>query len=76
MRGETSEQTSLITLRNPEDFVPKGHPIRSVKKLADAALKRLSPVFDEMYSARGRPSIPPEVLLKHARSLKRRRLRA
>jgi transposase len=64
MRGETSEQTSLITLRNPEDFVPKGHPIRSVKKLADAALKKLSPVFDEMYSARGRPSIPPEVLLK------------
>lgn len=64
MRGETERQTSLITLRNPEDFVPKKHPIRSVKKLADVALKELSPTFDEMYSSRGRPSIPPEVLLK------------
>ncbi len=44
--------------------MPKGHPIRAVKKLSDAALKELSPLFDEMYSTRGRPSIPPEVLLK------------
>lgn len=64
MRGEAQGQMSMITLRNPEDFVPKGHPIRLVKKLADAALKELSAEFDEMYSTRGRPSIPPEVLLK------------
>lgn len=54
----------MITLRNPEDFVPQGHPIRAVKKLADAALREMSPLFDAMYSERGRPSIPPEVLLK------------
>lgn len=54
----------MITRRNPEDFVPKGHPIQAVKKLADAALKELSGDLDEMYSTRGRPSVPPEVLLK------------
>lgn len=54
----------MIILRNPEDFVPQGHPIRAVKRLADAALKDLSPEFDRMYSAIGRASIPPEVLLK------------
>src|SRR5262249_45071001 len=40
------------------------HPIRRIKALADGELARLSPVFDTMYSERGRPSIPPEVLLK------------
>src|SRR6476661_71628 len=64
MRGATQGQTSMITLRNPEDFVPAGHPIRAVKKLADAALKAMSAEFDAMYSSRGRPSVPPEVLLK------------
>jgi hypothetical protein len=44
--------------------VPKEHPRRRVKELADAALTQLSPLFDEMYSAFGRPSIPPERLLK------------
>ena len=43
---------------------PKEHPLRRVKGLADAALAQLSPLFDEMYSAIGRPSIPPERLLK------------
>jgi transposase len=44
--------------------VPKEHPLRRVKELADAALRQLSPVFDEMYSAVGRSSISPERLLK------------
>jgi len=44
--------------------VPAGHPIRTIKQLADAKLAELSPVFDEMYSSMGRPSIPPERLLK------------
>ena len=47
-----------------EQRVPKGHPLRRIKALADAALAQLSPRFDEMYSAVGRPSIPPERLLK------------
>lgn len=40
------------------------HPLRTIKHWADAALRRLSPTFDQMYSTVGRPSIPPERLLK------------
>ena len=49
---------------SPDSRVPAGHPIRAIKQLADAKLAELSPVFDEMYSSTGRPSIPPERLLK------------
>lgn len=51
-------------LMSPEPRVPTNHPLRRIKKLADEALAKLSPVFDEMYSTTGRPSIPPERLLK------------
>jgi transposase len=44
--------------------VPKGHPLRRIKALADVAKAQLSPRFDAMYSAVGRPSIPPKRLLK------------
>jgi len=49
---------------SPETAVPAKHPLRRVKALADEALRELSPMFDRMYSAMGRPSIPPERLLK------------
>lgn len=64
MRGKNSKQSSMLCLMSPEERVPAGHPLRGIKKLADAALAELSPVFDEMYSTRGRPSVPPERLLK------------
>jgi len=64
MRGEVERQAPMFTLTTPERRVPKDHPIRRIKALADAELARLSPVFEAMYSERGRPSIPPEVLLK------------
>jgi transposase len=54
----------MLTLLSPERAVPQKHPLRKVKALADAALRVLSPVFDEMHSSLGRPSIPPERLLK------------
>jgi len=54
----------MLSLLSPEQRVPQNHPVRGVKALADAALAELSPVFAEMYSAVGRPSIPPERLLK------------
>jgi transposase len=47
-----------------EDRVPARHPLRVIKQFADRALAELSPVFDQMYRAGGRPSIPPERLLK------------
>ncbi|RKH09519.1 IS5 family transposase [Corallococcus sp. CA047B] len=64
MRGRPKQQTTLFSLRTPGDRVPAGHPLRRVKDMADAALAALSPTFDEMYSGTGRPSIPPEQLLK------------
>ncbi len=64
MRGENTKQSSMLMLMSPETRVPATHPLRGIKKLADAALAELSPVFDEMYSSVGRPSIPPERLLK------------
>jgi transposase len=64
MRGENTKQSSMLMLMSPESRVPTNHPIRRIKKLADDALAKLSPVFDEMYSTMGRPSIPPERLLK------------
>jgi transposase len=48
----------------PEELIPRDHPIRVVKKIADEALKRLEPKLESPYSNRSRPSIPPEVLLK------------
>ena len=64
MRGEERRQRAMLVVIDPERRVPKDHPVRRIKHLADAALEKLSPVFDEMYSAVGRPSIPPERLLK------------
>src|SRR5689334_18400279 len=64
MRGEMKQQASMLSLVGPDKRVPQAHPIRRIKALADAELRRLSPVFDEMYGSMGRPSIPPEMLLK------------
>jgi len=64
MRGQHSNQSSMICLVSPETSVPADHPIRALKLIADTALASLSPVFDEMYDVGGRPSVPPERLLK------------
>lgn len=64
MRGVDEKQSSMLCLMSPEGMVPAKHPLRRVKQLADVALARLSPTFDAMYSTIGRPSIPPERLLK------------
>lgn len=53
----------MICLISPETSVPADHPIRAIKQLADAALYTLSELFDEIYAATGRPSVPPERLL-------------
>ena len=64
MRGTDRKQATMLSLVTPEQRVPPNHPLRAVKKLADAALAELSATFEQMYSAVGRPSIPPERLLK------------
>ena len=64
MRGRPLKQPEFLTAINPNDRIPSGHPIRRIKKFCDEALRRLSPLFDELYAEEGRPSIPPEQLLK------------
>jgi hypothetical protein len=64
MRGYDRRQTTMLTLVSPEQRVPANYPIRVIKSLAETALKELSPLFEQMYSEVGRPSIPPERLLK------------
>ena len=64
MRGDAERQTNMLLAVTPDSFIPDDHPIRRIKPIVDAALRRLSPLFDTMYSTEGRPSIPPEHLLK------------
>lgn len=64
MRGDEAKQGHIFSYVSPETRVPKNHPLRRIKDLAETALKKLSPIFDRMYSHTGRPSIPPETLLK------------
>jgi transposase len=64
MRGEKNSQVSMMCLVSPNGFVPKDHPLRRIKRLADDALHSMDDEFTAMYSERGRPSIPPERLLK------------
>jgi len=64
MRGEERRQRAMLVVIDAEKRVAKEHPLRRIKQLAEGALTQLSPVFDQMYSVVGRPSIPPERLLK------------
>ena len=64
MRGRHEEQEVMLAYVNLEERVPKDHPLRTIKAVADEALNRLSPEFDRMYSRVGRASVPPERLLK------------
>ena len=64
MRGRNERQAKMLLDVSPEDLIPPKHPIRRIRELVDTMLAELSPQFAEMYSDRGRPSIPPEHLLK------------
>ena len=64
MRGRREPQVTMLAFIDLESRVPPDHPLRTIKVLADRALERLSPEFDRMYAEEGRPSIPPERLLK------------
>jgi transposase len=63
MRGDTTRQV-MMTATTPDQLVPMDHPIRKIKPIVERALAELSPVFEDIYSRVGRPSIPPEHLLK------------
>jgi transposase len=64
MRGAPDHQPVLFSLVDLEDRVPASHPLRPLRTLVDRVLRTLSPDFDALYAAHGRPSIPPEYLLR------------
>ena len=64
MRGGDGEQSSMFSYISAERRVPKDHPLRAIRSMADAALKQLDQRFAGIYAAVGRPSIPPERLLR------------
>jgi len=64
MSGEVDPQSSMFHYFSVESRIPADHPLRPVKKLADSALSAISAELDGLYAKGGRPSIPPERLLK------------
>src|SRR5215211_394033 len=64
MRGWDDRSEGLFSYIRLEERIPADHPLRGIKALADAALVALDRRFDALYSSLGRPSIPPEMLLR------------
>jgi transposase len=79
MRGADDRSDFLFSYVSPEHRVPADHPLRPIRTMTDAALERLTARFETMYSEMGRPSIPPEqllraLLLQHLYSIRSERL--
>src|ERR1043166_5636657 len=64
MRGQDHQQSDMFSYLSPEQRVRPDHPLRAIRAMADLALWSMSVRFDEMYAKTGRPSIPPEKLLR------------
>jgi transposase len=64
MRGEQSQQESMFSYVPLERRISSDHPLRKIRAFADVGLKRLEPMFRQMYAKGGRPSIAPERLLR------------
>ena len=64
MRGADEHTHDLFSYVSPESRVRADHPLRRVRQIIDLVFAELSPAFDAMYSTIGRPSIPPEQLLR------------
>jgi len=64
MRGDDQQQGAMYSYLSPEARVPQDHPLRAIRTLVDQVLAELSPRFEGLYARVGRPSIPPEKLLR------------
>lgn len=64
MRGDEASDQPLFSYVSPAQRIPQDHPLRAIKRMTDEALRALSGEFDKLYSKVGRPSIPPEHLLR------------
>lgn len=64
MRGDDQQSGHLFSYLSPEQRVPADHPLRAIRQMTDEALRQLSPQFEAIYATTGRPSVPPEQLLR------------
>src|SRR5436190_7814535 len=64
VRGNPDPQLAMLTTLQPGDLIPVDHPIRRIRVVVDAVLAELDGEFTAMYATGGRPSVPPEQLLK------------
>jgi transposase len=64
MRGADEQSGSMFSYVSLEERVPPDHPLRAIRRITDRALERLSPKFGTLYINFGRPSVPPEKLLR------------
>ncbi len=64
MRGTDRKPSQLFSYVSLEERVPRKHPLRLMRKFTDRILAELSPQFEAIYAKQGRPSIPPEQLLR------------
>jgi transposase len=64
MRSKDKQQRGMWSYVSDEERIPQDHPLRAISTMTDVILKDLSPRFTPLYSRRGRPSIPPERLLR------------
>ena len=64
MRGKDHQQSDMFSYLSPEERVRRDHPLRAIRAMADLALNNMTERFDAMYAKTGRPSIPPEKLLR------------
>jgi transposase len=64
MRGDDREPDSMFSYVSPEQRIPQDHPLRAIRALVDDVLRDMSREFDRLYAAIGRPSVPPERLLR------------
>lgn len=64
MRGDDEQSGHLFSYVSPEQRVPADHPLRAIRRMTDAALRELRPALTALYPRHGRPSVPPEQLLR------------
>jgi transposase len=64
VRGEDRKSAGMFSYVRLEERVPRDHPLRAIRALVDAVLAELSPSFEALYARVGRPSVPPEHLLR------------
>ena len=64
MRGNEKQQSGMFSYVSMEERVPADHPLRPTRQLVDQILTTMSKRFDDLYAENGRPSIPPERLLR------------